>query len=274
MNEGRRNHWMRIHLLIALVLTTALAGCATSEPNYLPADTGIDPFGPTRERAESYFESGLAHERQGEWHAALKDYRQARLWDPDNRQDIQDALTRAQTRADSQAAPSPTAPVTEDDGSTAGMDVFTSTSFPYSIAYPSDWEATQGETDEYPIDTIAGQPSPTVAALVMITVEPVASDTTLETLVTATSQQLETTGVNDVRIADRRAVGGQPAVILSYHIATSSGNASARHVIFLTPDNAWHIILLAMPATTPDLLEIFDTMLDSLELQSSAFPVA
>jgi hypothetical protein len=273
MTGRRRDHWTHFHWLIVLVLIATLTGCITSDQRYLPADTGIDPFDATRERAESYFESGLVHERQGEWNAALKDFRQAFLWDPDRRQDIQDALTRAQSKTESQTARSPRVPLAGGDGSTTDMKLFTSNSLPYSIAFPSDWKATREDKDQQPIDTFQGYSGSTVAAVVMITVEPVRSDATLDMLYTATRQELEATGINDVRIAEHRQVGGQPSNILSYHIATSPGNASVRHAVFLTPGRAWHVILLATPATTPDLLKTFATMLDSLELLSSAFPV-
>src|SRR5579884_3829860 len=88
-------------LLLALLMT--LSACvAPGSRRYLPANAGIDPFGSARARAEQFYENGLSYENQGNWRKALDDYRQARLWDPDNRQDIQDALRRAQAQTATQ----------------------------------------------------------------------------------------------------------------------------------------------------------------------------
>ena len=300
MGERRATPRVFRELCWVLALLPVLAGCTApgAGAHYLPANTAVDPYSAVRARAISFFQAGANEERQGNWRKALDDYRQARLWDPDNRQDIQDALDRAQARVDamaplpptpssqgnvSQPAPVPTAPPAAQraqaptptaTASRAGVRAFQSHNFPYTISYPADWLAKQGGTSQQPIDTFVGQPAPNVAAVVMITEEPIDSAATLDEISAATARDLASRGINDVQVAERRQVDGQLAYVLTYHLMDEIGKPYARHAILVTPGHAWQVILLATPGTTPDLVKTFDAMLDSLQLLPSAFPVA
>lgn len=282
-------------LVVLVALLPVLAGCTLAgATHYLPADTTADPLRAVRARAEAFYEAGTKHEQQGNWKQALNDYQQAKLWDPESRRDIQDAVSRMQARVAAMGPPAPNAAPTPSEApsaqassdpptpsttaavssSQAGMREFHSPSLPYTIAYPQDWLAKQAGTRQQPIDTFVGQPARDVAAVVMITSESVDGGTTLEEVSAATVSQLKAAGINDVQTAERRTVGGLPAYVLSYYVKDDSGTAAARHAILVTPGRAWHVVLLATPGTTPELLKTFDAMLDSLHLLSPAFPQA
>lgn len=287
-------------LCSVLILMPALAACTVpgTGTRYLPAGTSTDPYHAVRARAEALYEAGVNQERQGNWRKALNDYQQARLWDPDNRRDIQSALVRAQTRVDAQAGVAPTAsavpptPAPRGAGKptpsarqastptptaatvAAGMREFQSLNFPYVMAYPGGWLAKQGGTGQQPIDTFVGQPAPDISAVVMVTVDVIDSGTTLDEVSAATTRDLRSQGINDVQVAEQRQVAGLPAYVLAYGVKTDAGRAAARNAVFVTPGSAWHVVLLATPGTTPGLVKTFDAMLDSFRLLPAAFPVA
>ncbi|HET7036621.1 MAG TPA: hypothetical protein VFI42_13135 [Thermomicrobiaceae bacterium] len=304
---GRPARRLRIDLLVLLALFPLLAGCATglSGPHYLPADAGVDPYSTVRARAQQYYQTGQSSEEQGQWRKALDAYQQARLWDPDNRQDIADAIGRAQSELDAQTKPPatppptprpvptrPSAPTPEPTqppaeahaqptptprpaatgAAVAGLRAFHSKNFPYSISYPSTWLAKEGDAQGSTSDTFLGEPSKGTGALVIVSMEQVDPRVTLDTLYAATAQVLEAGGTQNVQVAERRQVGGQPAYVLSYRASSDSGQVTARHAIFLTPGFAWHVVLLATPTTTPALLQTYEAMLDSLQLAPGAFP--
>lgn len=280
MARGRDARQVLHRVVALLALLPLLTGCTLSGgTRYLPANAADDPYRTVRARAQEFYQAGVERERQGDWRQALDDYQQARLWDPDNRQDIKDAVGRMQARVGATAPR--LKPPAQADGArpqvtptapSAGMRTFESTSFPYGISYPEDWLAKPDGTSEQPIDTFLGQPAPNVAAMVMITVEPIESSATLDELSAVITRELHASGVHDVRLAERRLVSGLPAYLLTYHVTAGAETGSRRHVLFLTPGRAWHVVLLAAPGTTPDLLKTFDAMLDSIELQSPAFP--
>lgn len=304
---GRRARKPLIEFLTLLALFPLLAGCASGfgGARYLPADAGVDPFSTVRTRAQQYYQAGQTSEEKGDWRKALDDYQQARLWDPDSRQDIADAIGRAQSQLDLRAKPPatppptprpvlphPSAPTPEPTAAPnaphaqptptprppatgaalAGMRAFHSKNFPYSISYPSNWLAKEGDAQGSSSDTFLGEPAKGTGALVIVSMEQVDPRVTLETLYAATAQVLQAGGAQNVQVAERRQVGGQPAYVLSYRASSDSGQVTARHAIFLTPGFAWHVVLLATPTTTPALLDTFTAMLDSLQLAPGAFP--
>lgn len=284
--------------VVLLALLPLLAACGPfGGTHYLPAGTNVDPYRSIRERAQQFYRAGVAQEQQGHWRDALNDYQQARLWDPDNRQDIDDALGRMQARVGGSVTPSPTTPPDSPSvpSSTpavpppaqagvqstpaiglnqASMHSFTSQSFPYRISYPQNWMAKPGGTGQQPIDSFVGQPTPHIAVVVSITEEPVGGGATLDELAAAVSSQLKSTGINDIQLAERRQVSGLPAYVVAYHVTDGAATSSVRHAFFVTPGHAWHVILLAVPGTTPDILNTFDAMLDSMQVQAQALPQA
>lgn len=282
--------------VVLLALLPVLAGCGPfGGPHYTPAGASVDPYRAVRAQAQQFYQAGVAQEQQGHWRDALNDYQQARLWDPDNRQDIQDALNRMQTRVDGPApsptappspkldpSPAPTAPPSTQHAevptpatgfSQAQMHSYKSQRLPYSISYPEGWLEKSGGTSQQPIDTFVGQTASNAAAVVSITEESTGG-ATLDELAAAVKQQLQAAGINDVQLAERRQVGGLPAYLLAYHVTDGAMTSTVRHAIFVTPGHAWHVILLAVPGATPDLLKNFDAMLNSLQLLSPAFPQA
>lgn len=288
---------MLVETLVLLALLPLLTGCGPfGGTHYLPAGTSVDPYQGVRERAQEFYQSGLEQEHQGHWSEALKDYQQARLWDPDNRQDIDDALSRAQSRVDGTVTLSPTTPSTSPSEPAAtpdeppaqagvastpsshlsqtGMRSFTSQSFPYRISYPQGWMAKQGGNGRQPIDSFVGQPTPHVAVVVSITEDSINSGATVDAVASAVASQLKSTGINDIQLAERRQVSGLAAYVVAYHVTDGAATSSVRHAMFVTPGHAWHVILLAVPGTTPDLLHTFDAMLDSMQVQAPALPQA
>ncbi len=286
-----------IVLLLAMLTLFAACDLPIGKEHYTPAASGTDPFASVRAKADEYYQAGLAAERNGDWKAALQNFRQASLWDHDGRQDIADALSRAEAQADWQAyrqtsssggasqpppgtasgdipsptpakpTPVPTAPATSQ------LRQFDSQSFPYSIGIPKDWVEEPGGTSELPADTFLGGSAAKSGSLVMITVEPASFSITLDEFYVATEHALNAQGINSVQIHDRRQVAEQPAYVLSYLDSTGSGTVSVRHAIFVTPGKAWHIILLASPSVTAELDTTFNAMLDSFQFKASAFPV-
>ncbi len=291
-----RTAWT-IALLLALLTTLVACDLPVGREHYTRAGSGIDPFANVRAKADEYYQAGLTAERNGDWRTALEDFRQASLWDHDGRQEIADALNRAETQADWQAyrqtsgssgATMSTPPVeshansdptlpsstgTPGTAASAPLKRFSSQSFPYSIAFPRDWVEEPGGTNELPADTFLGSAGPNTGTLVLVTVEPADFNITLDELDVATERGLSAQGINSVQIYATRQVAGQPAYVLSYLDSTGSGTVSVRHAIFVTPGMAWHVILLASPAVTAELDKTLNAMLDSFEFTASAFPV-
>jgi hypothetical protein len=255
-------------LLTALIMFTACASPLGGR-QYLPAGTGIDPYQNARAQAEEYYQEGLTAESQGHMEQALNDLRQARIWDHDGRQDIQTALSRveANTNRQSPIEPTPTSAVPG-----IALRSFQSLVFPYSISVPVDWTTKKEVTNDQPIDTFIRPASASLNAVVLITVDPIKTGATLDQLYVASKRSLESEGVSGVQIVDRRVVGEQPAYVLSYRTTIDSRQASVLQAILVTPVHAWHIILIATPSTTAELVKTFDVMLDSVTFQASAFP--
>jgi hypothetical protein len=260
---------MRIVLLIAALLTLAACDSPFVSRQYLPAGTDIDPYQNARAQAEEYYQEGLTAESQGHLDQALDDFRQARLWDHDGRQDIQTALSRVEATVNRQ---SPAQPTPTSAASGIAMRSFRSLAYPYSISVPLDWVAKQDETDGQAVDSFIRPATTSLNAIVLISVDPIRSGTTLDQLYVATKSSLQSGGISSVQIVDRRVVGDQPAYVMSYHASLDSTQASVLHAIVITPGNAWHIILFATPSTTSELVKTFDVMLDSMKFQASAFP--
>jgi hypothetical protein len=260
----------RIVLLIAALIT--LAGCDSplGGRHYLPANAGVDPYQTLRAQTEQYYEAGIAAENKGNLAQALEDYRQARQWDHDGRQDIQIALNRVEATTGRQQRAQPT-PTSSAPG--IALRPFRSLVFPYAISVPADWTTKQEVTNDQPIDTFLSPPSKSINAVMLITVDSVGSGTTLDELYVGTKRSLEADGVDGVQIVDRRQIGDQPTYVMSYRTSVGSSQASVLHAIFVTPSHAWHIILIATPSTTAALVKTFDVVLDSVTFQASAFPV-
>lgn len=260
---------MRLLLLLVTLAMFTACDAPFGGQQYLPAGSGVDPYQNARAQAEKFYQEGLAAESEGHLVQALNDFRQARLWDHDGRQDIQTALSRAEAKTNGPSAAKPT-PTSAIPG--IALRPFHSHAFPYSISVPEDWATKQDVTSDHPVDTFTRPASSTSNVVMLITVDDVKSGTTLDQLYVASKQSLEAEGVSGVQIVDRRLVGDQPAYVLSYRASIDSNQASVFHAIFVTPSHAWHIILLASPATTPELVKIFDAMLDSVTFEASAFP--
>ena len=260
---------MRILLLLIALIAFAACDSPFGGRQYLPAGTGIDPYQNARAQAEEYYQEGLTAESQGHLDQALNDFRQARIWDHDGRNDIQTALNRVEANANRQSPAEPT-PTSTAPG--IAMRPFHSLAFPYSISVPVDWTAKQDVTNGQAVDTFIRPASATTNAVLLITVDPIKSGATLDQLYVATKSSLESEGVSDVQIVDRRVVGDQPAYVMSYRASVDSSQASVLHAILVTPAHAWHIILIATPSTTSELVKTLDAMLDSMTFQASAFP--
>jgi hypothetical protein len=260
---------MKIVLLLAALITLAACDSPLARRQYLPAGTGIDPYENARAQAEEYYQEGLTAESQGHLDQALNDFRQARIWDHDGRQDIKTALSRVEATADRQPSAEPT-PTSAAPG--IALRSFHSVVYPYSISVPLDWAAKQDASGGQAVDTFIRPATTTLNAVVLITVDPIKSGATLDQLYVATKSSLEGEGVSGVQIVDRRVVGDQPAYVMSYLSSLDSSQGTVLHAIVVTPGNAWHIILIATPSTTSTLVKTFDAMLDSMTFQASAFP--
>lgn len=281
-------------LLALFALLTALSGCtvAIGGTHYVPANSTADPFSSVRAKAEKYYQAGLVDAQKGDWSKALDEFRQASMWDHDGRQDIADALSRAQAQVDwqsyRQAGPiatfaAPSATVTPQDTApqatqvadspSATMKHFESQIFPYSVYIPRDWATKQEGSDQEPADTFVGTSGANSRALVMVSVEPAGFSTSLDQLYLATKDALEAQGVKNIEIYSRRQVDGQPAYVLSYIDSAESVTLSVRHAIFVTPGRAWHVVLFASPSITAALDQTFIAMLDSFKFNATAFPV-
>jgi hypothetical protein len=261
---------MRILLLLAALLVLAACDTPLGGRRYLPADTAIDPYQSARAQAEQYYRAGLTAESQGNMNQALDDFRQARVWDHDGRQDIRAALSRAEESVNRQALVVPT-PASADPG--IAVRRFQSLAFPYAMSVPVDWMTKQSSSNDQPVDTFTRPATTTLNAFVLIMVDPIRSGATLDDLYVASKRSLESEGVSGVQIVDRRLVGGQPAYVMGYRAIVDSTQGSILHAIVVTPAHAWHIILIATPSTTSELVKTFDVMLDSLIFEASAFPV-
>lgn len=300
MTRGTRRWCVGRELLALFILIAALTGCDLQfgQPQYISAQSSVDPFATVRKKAEQYYQAGLTEEQKGNWANALKDFRQASTWDHDGRQDIADALSRAQAQVDWQTAQKPTnEPATQPPTSSSSaaanttigasrtplasvvnntgtglMKHFDSANFPYSVAVPQNWIVHQGGSAQHPADEFVAPSTATSNALVLITVEPAKFQMTLDGFYIAASKSLGAQGIHNVQIFNRRQVAGQPAYILTYLDTTGLGSVSVRHAIFVTPGKAWQVILLAAPAVTSALNQTFSAMLDSFDIRASAFP--
>ena len=283
---------------MALMLVFSACGVPLGGTRYIPADSTADPFASIRAKAEQYYQAGLTDERTGNWNKALDDFRQASQWDHDERQDIANALSRAQAQVDWESyrkvtsrlvTPVPVTPTAPAESVTpnaippqgtvgsstvnASTKRFVSLRYPYIVSVPRDWTTENGGTAQLPADVFNGTSDEERGALVMIMVEPADFGISLDQFYYAIAKSLKSNGVNDVEIVDRRKVAGMPCYVLSYLDSTDNGLVAVRHVIFVTPGKAWHVILLATPSITASLNSMLDSMLDSFEFQASAFPV-
>lgn len=305
--RARAARLLALLLILQLPLSlAACAPGALGGPRYLPANADIDPYANMRRKTEELYQAGLGQERRHDWRQALQSYEQAHLWDPDSRADIVDALDRArqETRALTLAAPSPTAtllPVPPKGGTAptavvgslgptpgtgsvgpaptavpatpavaqAGYRTFRSTVYPYTISYPSAWTAkgdTSGIAREH-VDMFR-MPSGTTEAFVMVQAQPLRIDVTLDQYLTLVENQLVTDAGASLLDVQSRKVGGIFAYVLSYRLQSNGAYLAVRHTLFLDGTRGWSVILIATPGTTPDLLKVFDAMLESFALQN------
>ncbi len=299
-------------LLACLALPLPLAGCApgmVGGPRYTRADADIDPYANMRRKTEELYQEGLAHERHREWRKAVQSYEQARLWDPENRQDIAVALTRTREAAGALAyaqptptatlqpvppkggtstAPTPTEPAgpgagaakdrptpaptaTVATGPKAGYRTFRSKTYPYTMDYPNDWTAKGDATgkDQEPVDMFFAPPGRT-EAFIMVMAEQLRSDVTLEQYYLLMARQLEEEDEVVVHDREARTIAGHPAYVITYRLESGNRILAVRHVLFVSGGWGWGILLVATPGTTPELLKTFDSMLGSFDLQVGA----
>lgn len=297
----RPRNWHAVQSAIVLTLLGMMVtGCSVplGGPHYISANSTVDPFTSARTKTERYYQAGLADEQQGNWSQALEDLRKASTWDPDQRQDIANALGRAQAQSDWQSAQRPGTAATAQSGTSSSRAGDQSTipssgtppaasatepnsdpvkhvasdRFPYAIFVPQDWVVKQARTAQQPADTFLVPTGMGSSALVMIMDESADFGITLDDLYIATPKTLNAGGIHNVQIFDRRQVAGQPAYILSYLPTSGAGMIAVRHAIFVTPEKAWHVILLATPVVTASLAQKFSAMLDAFEFTGSAFP--
>jgi hypothetical protein len=293
-------------LLLLLLLPLSLVACAAGGPSYIPANADIDPYANMRRKAEELYQAGLTQERRKEWRKALQSYEQARLWDPDNRTDISDALNHArqESRAVAFTAPAPTAtlqPVPPKGGvaaptatgplgptpsvvpgrplptptptavvaSRAGYRSFRSTVYPYTVSYPSSWTVkgdTSGKGQEH-VDMFLA-PSGTAEALVLIQAQQLRRDITLDQYLALIENQLVEEAGGTVQDIQTRKVNGAFAYVLAYRLQSDGTYLAIRHALFLDGNRGWSIMLMATPGTTPDLVKVFDAMLETFILQN------
>jgi hypothetical protein len=305
--RARARQLLVLLLILQLPLSlAACAPGALGGPRYLPANADIDPYANMRRKTEELYQAGLGQERRHEWRQALQSYEQAHLWDPDNRADIADALdhARQEARALALAAPTPTAtlqPVPPKGGmavptatgalgptsgarpagpaptavpttpavAQAGYRTFRSTVYPYTISYPATWTVkgdTSGNAQEH-VDLFR-MPSGTAEAFVMVQAQQLRFDVTLDQYLTLVENQLVTDAGASVLDVQSRKVGGTFSYVLSYRLQSNGAYLAVRHALFRDGNLGWSVVLIATPGTTPDLLKVFDAMLESFALQN------
>lgn len=309
----RRLAALPLILLALLVAAPGLAGCASGViggQRYVSAQADVDPYANLRRKAEELYQAGLAQERRGEWRKAAQSYEQARLWDPDNRTDIAEALAHARrevgglafaaptptatlqpvppkgsgaappaptstaaaptagARGGGAARPAPTPTAAAAAGPPAGYRSFRSKSYPYTIDYPAGWTAKADATgkDQERVDIFFAPPD-RVEAFVMVTAERLRGDITLDQFAELMARQLEEE--EEVVIQDReaRAIGGQPAYVLTYRLQSGGRLLAVRHAVFVSAGWGWSVLLAATPGTTPELLKTYGAMLDGFQLE-------
>ncbi|HVX29030.1 MAG TPA: hypothetical protein VHA53_01015, partial [Nitrolancea sp.] len=182
---------MRIALLLSALLVLAACDSPFGTSRYLPADTAVDPYENARAQAEQYYQAGLTAESQGNMYQALNDFRQARVWDHDGRQDIRAALDRAEDSVNRQPLVIPT-PASADPG--IAVRRFQSLAYPYAISVPVDWMTAQTTNNDQAVDTFTRPATVSLNAVVLVTVDPIGSGATLDDVYVASKRALESGG--------------------------------------------------------------------------------
>ena len=280
------------------LLAFLLVGCAPGRSAYTPVAAGVDPYARLRERAEEYYQVGLAYERAADWRRTVQSYEQAILWDPDNRANVRAKLAHARemvaaldpavpiatptfrpagragatpvvqagaiptvvpTRTPTRApSPTPTAPK-------AGYRAFRSEDLPYGIAYPIDWVARAGVAGqaEKRVDVFAGPLAGRMGASVLVTGVALSRAISAEQFYLQVVESLRTeTGFRELA---PRSVGGTVAYIVTYTTVEGGKSYATTHAVLLNGRMGWLITLLATPDTQANARAVFDTMLATFQ---------
>jgi len=298
-------------LLALLVLALPLGGCAPAlvgAQRYTPADAGVDPYAKLRQKAEELYQAGQAQERAGDWRKALRSYEQARLWDPDNRQDILDGMAHAReevaalayaappptatfqapasrggaagpsptapgarpgTTPPAQPAPTPTPGAAGDARAQAGYRTYHSKIYPYTIAYPVDWRA-QGDAAQAGgvHEDVFSAPQSKTAEASVI-VMAIAVPREITLDRFYAAVAGELEDQPGFRELAPRSVDGVQAYAVAHRLSIGGKDYPVTEVIFVKNGFGWMLLLAAAPDLSAPVLQTFDAMLESFRSEPS-----
>lgn len=282
--------WPRATRIATLLLAAVLTGCAPGTTGYAPSGAGDDPGARLRERAEAEYQAGLAHERAGDWRAALRSYEQAKLWDPDSRPELRASVAHARAMVEARGpaapaltptfrpgerpgsslaptgnadnrnlgfAPTPTRPIPP-----VGYRAFRSAALPYVIAYPVGWSAAaSNNSGESHGDDFQGTIGGRGAARVTVASIALPAGETAGTFIAREVGTLQ--GAMGFRALSPRPVGGMTAAVVAHAAPRTDEGVIAVWAICAEGDTGWRISLLVGQDNLADALVIFDAMLAS-----------
>ena len=233
-----------------LAITGGIAACTLSAPPAppTPAENEPDDFAVVRSTAEAAYQTGQQQLAAGDLDAALVSFDQARLNDPDQRQDIQSALdeTVAQIRAQPQPptktplptwTPEPTVaarvqtptPVPTSTGPRvpAGYAVWTDTQGRFTIAIPSDWKVGQQPTAEFGTGIVAFK-DPTGVGQLIVAQDPQAQAVSPELYAAKMEIQMENADGYALDTVVPGMIGNSPSLRRNYSV--NQKNAAGQQV--------------------------------------------